>query len=58
MFVVDRSHFIFGWFPLNETNPNYPCIIVSKFSRSEADRKLAERLGHQLDKICESAFKV
>ena len=58
MFVVDRSHFVVGWFPLNETNPNYPCIIVSKTSPSEADRRLVERLSHQLDKISESAVEV
>jgi serine/threonine protein kinase/GNAT superfamily N-acetyltransferase len=58
MFVVDRSHFVVGWFPLNETNPNYPCIIVSKLSPSEADRGFVERLSRQLDKISESAVEV
>lgn len=51
LIAVDDLHFVVGWFPLNDTNPNYPCFIVSSSSCSAADLKLVERIRQQRDEI-------
>ena len=51
MIAVDDAHFVVGWFPLNDTNPNYPCFMVSASSSAPADLKLVKRIRQQRDEI-------
>jgi LmbE family N-acetylglucosaminyl deacetylase len=56
--AVDDSIFIVGSFPLNDTNPNYPCSVFSSFSCSTVDREIIKRLRLQIEEIHQDRTEV
>ncbi|HXM61769.1 MAG TPA: PIG-L deacetylase family protein [Terriglobales bacterium] len=58
LIAVDDSHFAVGWFPLNDTNPNYPCLLVSAASSSALDQEVVRRLRQQIDEVHQDRVEI
>lgn len=58
MIVVDDRYFIVGWYPLNERNPGYPCVLVDSYTRSDNIETMAIRLRFQMSMIKKNRFRV
>jgi hypothetical protein len=51
--IVDNAEFVFGWFPLGESNPTYTCLHVSERSLAAGDAKAVTNIRKQLREIKE-----
>lgn len=50
--VVDDKEIIWGWFPLFDSNPNYPCLyLLWEESLSETDKNLFNKLKSQIEHV-------
>lgn len=51
LIAVDETHFIVGWFPLHDTNPNYCCMLLSKTTASFTEHDVIAKIEGQLREI-------
>ena len=58
IFLIDDVDFIFGWFPLDRSNPGYPCCHLKDSELDGADKELAKELRQQVKIIHAISDKV
>jgi signal recognition particle subunit SEC65 len=46
--AIDGARFVFGFFPLFDRNPDFPCFFLDKESATKTDAVLLERLANQI----------
>ena len=46
--AIDSARFVFGFFPLFDRNPNFPCFFLDKESATGRDAALLEKLANQI----------
>ena len=51
MIVVDDTYFIVGWYPLGDSNPTYPCLLVDAHSQARSDQIAIAKIREQLEWI-------
>ncbi len=58
LIVVDKSNVVFGWYPLADTNPNFPCFMLLSSSPVSIDQAVVERITVQLAEIHRESSKL
>jgi transcriptional regulator with XRE-family HTH domain len=46
--AIDSARFVFGFFPLFDRNPNFPCFFLDEESATDRDAALLEKLANQI----------